>query len=60
MAQVAEGVKSVPVVRELAQRHGVEMPLTEGMYEVIVHGRPAVDAYRDLMRRKVGREVRRA
>jgi glycerol-3-phosphate dehydrogenase (NAD(P)+) len=60
MEQVAEGVKSVPVVRELAQRHGVEMPLTEGMYEVIVHGRPAVDAYRDLMRRKVGREVRRA
>jgi glycerol-3-phosphate dehydrogenase (NAD(P)+) len=60
MQQVAEGVKSVPVVRELAHRYGVEMPITEGMYEVIVHGRPAVDAYRDLMRRKVGREVRPA
>jgi glycerol-3-phosphate dehydrogenase (NAD(P)+) len=59
MQQVAEGVKTVPVVRELAHRYGVEMPITEGMYEVIVHRRPAVDAYRDLMRRKVGREVRR-
>lgn len=60
MQQVAEGVKSVPVVRELAQRHEVEMPITEGMYEVVVRGRAAVDAYRDLMRRKVGREVRSA
>jgi glycerol-3-phosphate dehydrogenase (NAD(P)+) len=60
MQQVAEGVKSVPVVCELAQRHGVEMPITEGMYEVVVRGRAAVDAYRDLMRRKVGREVRSA
>jgi glycerol-3-phosphate dehydrogenase (NAD(P)+) len=60
MQQVAEGVKSVPVVRELGRRYGVEMPITEGMYEVVVHGRPAVDAYRELMRRKVGREVRPA
>jgi glycerol-3-phosphate dehydrogenase (NAD(P)+) len=58
MKQVAEGVKSVPVVRELAQRHGVDMPIADGMYDVVVRGRPAVDAYRDLMRRKVGREVR--
>jgi glycerol-3-phosphate dehydrogenase (NAD(P)+) len=60
MQQVAEGVKSVPVVRELAQAHGVDMPITEGMYEVVVRGRAASDAYRDLMRRKVGREVRSA
>jgi glycerol-3-phosphate dehydrogenase len=51
---------SVPLVGAVAHRYGVEMPITEGMYEVIVHGRPAVDAYRDLMRRKVGREVRPA
>jgi glycerol-3-phosphate dehydrogenase (NAD(P)+) len=60
MQQVAEGVKSVPVVRELARVHGVDMPITEGMYEVVVRGRAAADAYRDLMRRKVGREVRTA
>jgi hypothetical protein len=36
------------------------MPIAEGMYDVVVRGRPAVDAYRELMRRKVGREVRSA
>jgi glycerol-3-phosphate dehydrogenase (NAD(P)+) len=60
MQQVAEGVKSVPVVHELAHQHGVDMPIAEGMYDVVVRGRPAVDAYRELMRRKVGREVRSA
>ena len=38
-------MKSVPVVLELGAAYGVEMPIAEGMYEVIVHGRPAVDAY---------------
>jgi glycerol-3-phosphate dehydrogenase (NAD(P)+) len=60
MQQVAEGVKSVPVVHELAREHGVDMPIAEGMYDVVVRGRAASDAYRELMRRKVGREVRSA
>ena len=58
MEQVAEGVKTVPVARALARRHGVDMPITDEMYEVIVNGRPATEAYRNLMRRKLGREVR--
>ena len=60
MRQIAEGVKSVAVARELALRYDVEMPITDEMYEVIVHGRSATDAYRGLMRRKLGREVRSA
>jgi glycerol-3-phosphate dehydrogenase (NAD(P)+) len=60
MRQIAEGVKSVAVARELAQRYDVDMPITDEMYEVIVHGRSATDAYRGLMRRKLGREVRGA
>ena len=52
--------RASPVARELALRHGVEMPITDEMYEVIVHGRPATEAYRGLMRRKLGREVRGA
>jgi glycerol-3-phosphate dehydrogenase (NAD(P)+) len=60
MQQVAEGVKSVPVVRELARRYGVDVPITDEMYEVIVNGRSATEAYRTLMRRKAGREVRQA
>ncbi len=58
--QVAEGVVSCRSLRNLGLRYGIEMPITQGMNEVIVHGRPAGDAYRDLMRRKVGREVRPA
>lgn len=58
MEQIAEGVKTVPVARELAHRHGVDMPITEEMYEVVVNGRSATEAYRNLMRRKLGREVR--
>jgi glycerol-3-phosphate dehydrogenase (NAD(P)+) len=57
MDQVAEGVKTVPVVRELADEYGVDMPIVNEMYEVIVNGRSAAEAYRDLLRRKVGRET---
>jgi glycerol-3-phosphate dehydrogenase (NAD(P)+) len=37
-SQVTEGVKSAEPVLELARAHGVEMPITEVMVEV-VHGR---------------------
>lgn len=60
MRQIAEGVKTVPVARNLARRYGVEMPITDEMYEVIIHGRSADDAYRELMRRKLRPEVRGA
>ena len=57
MNQVAEGVKAVPVVYELAEQYGVELPIVSEMYEVIVHGASAADAYRGLLMRKPGREV---
>ncbi|HEX7096404.1 MAG TPA: NAD(P)H-dependent glycerol-3-phosphate dehydrogenase [Acidimicrobiales bacterium] len=58
MQQIAEGVKTVPVARELARRYGVDMPITDEMYEVIINGRAATDAYHNLMRRKLGSESR--
>lgn len=36
--QVAEGVKSCSSIRELAIRHGVEMPLTDGIHRVCHEG----------------------
>jgi glycerol-3-phosphate dehydrogenase (NAD(P)+) len=60
MNQVAESIKTVPVVKELADEYRVDMPITNEMYEVVVNGRSALDAYRGLLQRKVGREVHHA
>ncbi len=38
MTMVAEGVKTSKSAHELAQREGVEMPLTEGIYRVLYEG----------------------
>lgn len=57
MQQVAEGVKAVPVVRELAAKYGVDMPIVSEMYGVLEHGASASAAYQSLLLRKPGREV---
>jgi glycerol-3-phosphate dehydrogenase (NAD(P)+) len=51
MTMVAEGVRTVAGVRELARRHGVEMPLTEQVYGILFEGRPAREALEVLMAR---------
>ena len=53
MNQVAEGVKSAPIVCELAQAHEVYMPIAEQMRACVQEGRSAMEAYRGLV------EVRR-
>jgi glycerol-3-phosphate dehydrogenase (NAD(P)+) len=50
MNMVAEGVKSVRVVCELADRHGVDMPIAREVDGVVNEGRTAADAYRGLRR----------
>jgi glycerol-3-phosphate dehydrogenase (NAD(P)+) len=57
MQQVAEGIKAVSVVHELAARYGVDMPIVNEMYAVLVHGASAEAAYHGLLLRKPGREV---
>ncbi|MGI9607496.1 MAG: NAD(P)H-dependent glycerol-3-phosphate dehydrogenase [Acidimicrobiales bacterium] len=59
MSQVAEGVKSAPVVVELGRKHGVELPIAEEVRAVVEEGRSAEDAYRGLLRRPQQGEVRR-
>jgi glycerol-3-phosphate dehydrogenase (NAD(P)+) len=50
MNMVAEGVKTSRVVMELAERHGVEMPIAAEVYAVLNEGRAPRDAFRGLLR----------
>lgn len=58
MKMVAEGIKTSKVVVELAERHGVDMPIATEVYGVLHEGRTAQDAYRGLLRRAQGPEHR--
>jgi len=51
MRSVAEGVKTVSAVRELAEREGVEMPIVDEMHGVLVAGRAPQAALERLMSR---------
>ncbi len=51
MRMVAEGVKSAESVNALAQRLGVEMPITHKVYEILYADKPARQAVLELMSR---------
>ena len=55
---VAEGVKTAAVVRELAEQYGVDMPIAEEVHAVLYEGRSAMEAYRGLLGREYGDELR--
>jgi len=57
MNQVAEGVKSAPIVVALAQAVGVYMPIAEQMCACVEQGRSAVDAYAGLVQNPASREI---
>jgi glycerol-3-phosphate dehydrogenase (NAD(P)+) len=56
MHMVAEGVKSSRVVMELAERHGIDMPIVREVCGAIHEGRTARQAYRGLIRQQPGSE----
>ena len=56
MNQVAEGVKSAPVVMELAAQYGVDMPISEQVARVVAGECTAAEAYRELLARPRGFE----
>lgn len=56
MRMVAEGVKTTKSVRELANRHKVEMPITEQVYQTLYHEKPPEQAVMDLMTRRLKSE----
>ena len=49
--QTAEGVKSCESVADLARRHGVDMPITETVVDIVHNGKPPVVAVKELMSR---------
>ncbi len=53
---VAEGVGSAAAALELAQRAGIEMPITEQVHAVLTAGRASRDAIRELMERRLKQE----
>jgi glycerol-3-phosphate dehydrogenase (NAD(P)+) len=51
MTEVAEGVRTTKSAYELSNKMGVEMPITQVVYQVLYEDRPAQDAVVDLMGR---------
>jgi len=57
MNQVAEGVKSAPIVCEIAAECGVYMPIAEQMRACVQEGRSATQAYAGLVKNPAAREI---
>jgi glycerol-3-phosphate dehydrogenase (NAD(P)+) len=57
MKSVAEGVRTVQAVRDLAKKFGVEMPISEEVHALLWEGRNAEEAVRNLMLRGPKPEV---
>ncbi len=56
MNEVAEGVKTAKVVRQLAKEYNVDMPISEEIYKVLYEGNKVNDAFKGLLRYEVGSE----
>ncbi|MFH0242224.1 NAD(P)H-dependent glycerol-3-phosphate dehydrogenase [Streptomyces sp. HK10] len=56
--QTAEGVKSCESVLDLARRHGVDMPITETVVDIVHDGKPPLVALKELMSRSAKAERR--
>ncbi len=52
MGQVVEGVSTAKVAHELAHSKGVEMPITDAIYDVLYNDKPIKQAIADLMKRE--------
>jgi len=52
-----EGVRTTWSALALAEREGVDMPITREVYEVLFKGKPAPDAVADLMQREMKAET---
>ena len=57
MTEVAEGIDTTAAARDLGQRLGVELPITEQLYRVLFEQAPALDAITALMSREATHEL---
>ncbi len=53
MRMVAEGVKTSKSVKDLAEKYGVEMPISESVYNIIYKDQSPVIALKELMQRQL-------
>jgi len=51
MRMVAEGIRTTKALRELARKRGVEMPITEKVYQILHEGKNPGEAVGELMSR---------
>lgn len=56
IGQVVEGASAAREARRLAQGNGIEMPITEQVYQVLYHGRPPREAVSLLLQRELKSE----
>jgi len=56
--QVAEGVKSCESVAGLARQHGIDVPITETVVDIVHEGKPPLVALKELMARSAKAERR--
>jgi glycerol-3-phosphate dehydrogenase (NAD(P)+) len=52
VGQVVEGLPTTYALRDLGARHGLDMPVTENVYQVLENGRPAAECVAVLMGRE--------
>lgn len=57
MSQVAEGVYTTAAARRMAQKYGVEMPITEQLYLLLFENKNALLAITELMMREPTQEM---
>jgi glycerol-3-phosphate dehydrogenase (NAD(P)+) len=57
MAMVAEGVTTTESAYRLAERCGIEMPITNEVYKILFEGKDASEATYDLMTRETKQEI---
>ncbi len=56
IGMVVEGVEATKIVHEIINELGVEMPLTEALYEILFEGKVAKEVLTDLMNRDMKSE----
>ncbi len=56
MGQVAEGVKTAQSAKELSEREGIEMPISQEIYSILYENKPAREVVLALMRRSLKNE----
>lgn len=57
MKMVAEGVKTTKSVKQLADKHGVDMPISSAVYNIIFKGQNPMEAVNNLMTRQLIHET---